>query len=106
MKKPRYPKLYIVNPKVQKESIDAYCFGACGKILVGGIDFLGGLFFACKKATCPYLDDQKSLGLFELAESGKQRIVSRKLKIPEQLSFDFRKGEPKTDETQILEDHT
>lgn len=91
MSKPPY--LYMVNPKVQKESIDEFCFNKCGKILVGGIDFLGGFFLACNQARCKYKVDQKYIGIFELAETGKRRIVARKLLKTDQLSLDFKPEE-------------
>ena len=49
--------IYAVSLMIQEKEVTAYCFGSCGKILIGGID-MGeyGPFVPCKKEACPHED--------------------------------------------------
>jgi hypothetical protein len=46
-------KIFAVSPAQEKE-VDLYCFGSCGKIIVGAITICGGTYFPCGQDICPH----------------------------------------------------
>ncbi len=71
-------KLYLMSCGAQKKLIDKYCFKKCGKILVGGIDLMGGHFVCCRESHCPYQEKLLDMGEVEVF-SKKEHIIVRKL---------------------------
>ena len=54
--------IYALHP-VQQKLIDKYCFGICGKILVGGlIDDIAGAMFPCRQKKCLYEEKRLKYG--------------------------------------------
>jgi len=72
--------LYLVSHGAQKPEIDEYCFMKCGKILIGGIDYMGGLFFPCKTDDCRWTEDVLHIGESELTDGEMVDLTIRKLK--------------------------
>ena len=70
--------LYLISPLANKEEIN-HCFGSCGKIIVGGIDFMNAPWLPCREKKCPHEDKHKSFGIAEI-QGEKQEIIVRKLK--------------------------
>ena len=76
--------LYAVLPDVpeQKSTIKAFCFGSCGKILVGVVEIPVGegtlLAMVCRETVCPALDQQMETPCGMLAETSEP-IYLRKL---------------------------
>ena len=46
--------IYAVSPFAQKELVKKFCFGECGKILLGAVELCGGSFFLCRHDLCEY----------------------------------------------------
>ena len=67
----------------QKQAIRQYCFGSCGKILVGGIlvPIAGEVHTAlvCRETQCPALDRQMEEPIGELPDTG-ELVYLRKLR--------------------------
>jgi len=70
--------LYCVSPFAQKKEVTAYCFKACGRILVGAVVIAGGHFFPCRTTPCPYEKDNVDFGKGDAGE-GAESIIVRKL---------------------------
>jgi hypothetical protein len=51
-------KRYAVVFDLQEAEIKKYCFGLCGKILVGAIAVSAMHCMACNESDCPYLERQ------------------------------------------------
>ena len=68
--------IYALSPLAQKKETDEYCFGKCGKILVGGLIICDAPFLPCKEKNCPYMEKEKELE----GEINNQRVIVRKLK--------------------------
>ena len=83
---PYLKKLYLLNPKFQKESIKEFCL-KCGKMQNGGIDLLDGFFHVCEHGGCRYVEQVKSIGNHQLTGYGKRKIFIRKLKLVHQPDF-------------------
>ena len=67
----------------QKPAIEAYCFGSCGKIIVGALEIPldDGILMTllCRAAQCPALDRQMDEPIGELPETG-ELVYLRKLR--------------------------
>lgn len=74
-------KLYLLSFGAQKDIVDKNCF-KCGKIIVGGIEAFGGLWFSCREPKCPIEADDSPLdmGESELTNGKIEHIFIRKLK--------------------------
>lgn len=69
--------LYLVSPFAQDKEVTAYCFGKCGKVLLGGVTVEGGGFFPCRTDVCPYLEQSMDLGDGEVLGKLEQVIVRK-----------------------------
>ena len=47
-------RIFAVSPFAQKKEVDKFCFGSCGKILIGALTLCGGGFFPCGEEICPH----------------------------------------------------
>ena len=67
----------------QKPTIERYCFGSCGKIIVGVIEIpmndMALMALACREIQCPALDRQMEEPIGELPETGEP-VYLRKLR--------------------------
>ena len=72
-------KLYLMSFGAQKEIVDNNCFN-CGKIIVGGITFEGGMWFTCREHNCPIEEELLEIGECELTTGQNEFIIIRKLK--------------------------
>ena len=67
----------------QKPTIEKYCFGSCGKIIVGAIEIPMDdrvlMALPCREAQCPALDRQMEEPIGELPETG-ELVYLRKLR--------------------------
>ena len=67
----------------QKPAIEQYCFGSCGKIIVGTIEIPMDdwilMALPCREAQCPALDRQMEEPIGELPETGEP-VYLRKLR--------------------------
>ena len=72
-------KLYLVSPLANKEETDKYCFKECGKIIVGGIDFMDALWLPCREDNCLHEEKSMSFGKAEILGE-EEEIIVRKLK--------------------------
>jgi len=68
----------------QEDSVHEYCFGLCGKVIVGmlGDDLLGACF-PCREEDCPYEEERMEYGT-----NGDDVVWLRKLKEPQQKASD------------------
>ena len=82
-------KLYLLNPKFQKESIREYCLGQCGKMQNGGIDVLDRFYHTCEHGGCKHAEQIKYIGNFQLTEFGRRKLFIRRLKLVRQPNLDF-----------------
>jgi len=65
---------------VQEDLITKYCFGDCGKALIGGIvDDVAGPLIPCKQEVCPYEEATMEAGEFK-SEGEIYNVTLRKLK--------------------------
>lgn len=80
-------KLFAI---VQKEQIEAWCWGSCGKGICASIELLPEVSaIPCAQESCPHLerDDDKAFGVGSfpsLGDDGKYEVWLRKLQpLPE-----------------------
>ena len=70
----------------QKPAIEKYCFGSCGKIIVGAIkipmDDWVLTALPCREVQCPALDRQMEEPLGELPETGEPVFLRKLLEGP------------------------
>jgi hypothetical protein len=69
---------YGVSPIIQKELVDKYCFGSCGKIIVGAVDggdYIGYVF-PCREDNCPHEEKRSEV----LGDVNGESFCMRKLK--------------------------
>ncbi len=71
--------IYLISPLANKEESEKYCFKECGKIIVGGIDFMDAPWLPCREQLCPYEDKHLSMGVGEI-QGEKEHIIVRKLR--------------------------
>ena len=73
------PTLWLVSQSMQEKEVTEYCFGKCGKIIVGAVD-MGelGAWMPCRTAECPYLDKESVIDGFSIDDD--KIIAMRKLK--------------------------
>lgn len=73
----------LVGMPSQKPAIDAYCFGSCGKIIVGAIEIPMDdwvlMALPCRETQCPALDRQMEEPIGTLPETGEP-VYLRKLR--------------------------
>ena len=69
--------VYCISFGAQKKLIDKYCFGSCGKIYIGEINIMGGMFLPCGEKTCQHTE--KELDLKTELTTG-ENVIIRKLK--------------------------
>lgn len=54
--------VYGLALEIQPKEIEAYCFGLCGKIIIGSmaleVDDISMTLLPCRQADCPYLHSQ------------------------------------------------
>jgi hypothetical protein len=72
-------KIYLVSPLANKEETREYCFDKCGKVIIGGIDFLEAPWLFCREDKCSYEEKSISFGKQELTGEGRTEIIVRKL---------------------------
>lgn len=53
--------LFGLSEGAQGELVSQLCFDKCGKILVGGIEFMGGIFFPCAEVSCPFVEKESEI---------------------------------------------
>lgn len=71
--------IYAVSPSAQPAEVKAYCFKACGGILIGGLEIEQGIFCPCRTEPCPY--EEKSLELGRAVVFGNwEQVIVRKLR--------------------------
>lgn len=73
-------KLYLVSFGAQKKEIDEYCFGKCGQIFIGAVDFMGGMFLPCRTEDCKFLEKAVDMGKAKMKSGRVEHIEVRKLK--------------------------
>ena len=71
--------IYVVSIGAQGKAIDEYCFKACGKILVGGLDICGGSFLPCRTNPCPFEEKRMEFGRHSIFGK-REKIIIRKLR--------------------------
>jgi len=64
--------LYVVPFEPQKEQIDKWCYGSCGKAIVGMIDLGVCHGVTCRNVDCPHVEKEES--------DSADPIILRKLK--------------------------
>ena len=69
--------IFAVSPIIQKDEVDAYCFGCCQKVMIGGID-MGeyGPFIPCKEENCEFEEGKTSV----IGEAFGDKVCVRKLR--------------------------
>jgi hypothetical protein len=72
--------LYLISSELQKEEVENYCFGTCGKVNMGIIEFGGFLWWPCWKKDCFYQERESPPEPHDLPPHGKVNIILRKLK--------------------------
>jgi len=71
--------LYLMSVGAQIKQIDEHCF-ECGAIIVGQVNYAGGIFACCRKADCPHEEKSVDMGPAEMSDGIIEHIVVRKLK--------------------------
>ncbi len=70
--------LYLVSPLANKKESEDHCFKSCGKIIVGGIDFLNAPWLPCREQKCPHKEKELKMGEYEIFGK-KEKVIVRKL---------------------------
>jgi hypothetical protein len=52
--------MFAIVFELQKDQISEWCWGSCGKGVIGALTFEGFTFVACRHADCPHLDREKA----------------------------------------------
>jgi len=73
-------KLFATAPMYQKDLVDKYCFGDCGKAVIGGLMCpVAGPLVPCKQEVCPYEEATVVAGEF-VHEGEIYSVTLRKLR--------------------------
>ena len=64
--------LYLVSPNAQPDEVEKFCFGQCGKIIIGNVKMFGGNFLACNINQCEHSEKEEKFVEFD--------VIVRKLK--------------------------
>ena len=73
-------KRYLISFGAQKDLIEKYCFGKCGKICLGAVRFEGGEFGYCCEDNCPFCKKSINMGVCSVdGLNEKFEIIVRKL---------------------------
>lgn len=72
--------LYLLSLGAQESLITQHCFGDCGKIIVSGIEFMGGSWFPCKQESCPNEEAQEDVTDIANPPDDDRRVIVRKLR--------------------------
>jgi len=51
---------FLVSFDIQKDAVDALCFGSCKKVLFAAMEIQGMIFLPCPETDCPHLGSQLS----------------------------------------------
>lgn len=73
-------KLYLVSLEAQSKEVNKYCFGECGKILIGAVEMSGLAFLPCKTEECPFLEKQMEAEPIAFDEIVYEDVYIRKLR--------------------------
>ena len=71
--------LYLISLDTQSEEINKYCFGKCGKILIGAVDLCGLNMVPCRTKKCPFLEKQMEAEPIAFDEIVYKNVYLRKL---------------------------